>query len=170
MEAFPTSKPVIFVHADEDGGYLAHLPALPGCVARAQTAEAAVAAVRTLAPAYAALMRRAAFPVPDFTDAPVQETFTQVTLPVDQEPLAPAEIAAHLRLLAAARARTPGLAPPPRPQKGCLAPSCTRASPGRRAKSSAASWSTNASTWGRWRRFWAHTGGDEGVCVQGNIS
>jgi predicted RNase H-like HicB family nuclease/uncharacterized damage-inducible protein DinB len=106
MEAFPTSKPVIFVHADEDGGYLAHLPALPGCVARAPTAEAAVAAVRTLAPAYAALLQRAAFPLPDFADAPVQETFTQVTLPVDQGPLAPAEIAAHLRLLAVARQET----------------------------------------------------------------
>ncbi|MBM4428753.1 MAG: DUF664 domain-containing protein [Chloroflexi bacterium] len=115
MEAFPTSTPVIFVHADEDGGYLAHLPALPGCVARAQTAEAAVAAVRTLAPAYATLLQRAAFPVPDFAAAPVQETFTQVTLPIDQEPLAPAELAAHLRLLAAARqetlARVQGLSP-----------------------------------------------------------
>jgi predicted RNase H-like HicB family nuclease/uncharacterized damage-inducible protein DinB len=115
MEAFPTSQPFIFVHADEDGGYLAHLPALPGCVARAQTAEAAVAAVRTLAPAYAALLQRAAFPLPDFAAAPVQETFTQVTLPVDQEPLAPAEIAAHLRLLAVARqetlARVQGLSP-----------------------------------------------------------
>jgi predicted RNase H-like HicB family nuclease len=90
----------------EEGGYLAHVQELPGCVARGATKEEALAKVVEAVDAYLALMRRHGGPagqVADTIQLHVIET-QEPTLPSDSAPLSDGDLEDIERRGAATRA------------------------------------------------------------------
>lgn len=78
----------------EEGGYLAHVPALVGCVARGKTKEEAIEKTREAMAAYLALMRQHGMRVPSADEAielEVTET-DALTLPPDYAPMSDQEL------------------------------------------------------------------------------
>lgn len=78
----------------EEGGYLAHMPALVGCVARGKTKEEAIEKTREAMAAYLALMRQHGVRVPSADEAielKVTET-DALTLPPDYAPMSDQEL------------------------------------------------------------------------------
>lgn len=49
----------------EDGGYVAHCPALPGCYSQGDTREEAIANAREAIEAYVGSLRKDSLPIPD---------------------------------------------------------------------------------------------------------
>ena len=73
----------------DEGGYLGHVPSLPGCVGRGETKEAALQAVRSAIEADLARAGAAGLPAPK-ADEPIELDVTETadpTLPPDYAPL-----------------------------------------------------------------------------------
>lgn len=49
---------LVYLEPDEDGGYVATVPALPGCVTQGETREEALAMARDAAAGYIASLRK----------------------------------------------------------------------------------------------------------------
>lgn len=60
----------------EDGGYVAHCPALPGCYSQGDTREEAIENVREAIEAYLGSLKRDNLPIPD----DVEPEIVRVTL------------------------------------------------------------------------------------------
>lgn len=78
----------------EEGGYLAHVPALVGCVARGKTKEEAIEKTRQAIAAYLALMRQHGVRVPS-ADETIELDVTEtdaLTLPPDYAPMSDQEL------------------------------------------------------------------------------
>jgi predicted RNase H-like HicB family nuclease len=87
----------------DEGGPLAHVPALPGCTARAKSLEQIPDAIRQAIRAYLAFLRaNGESTPPDEFDIELEEV-AGYTLPPDYAPLAPDELAQTLRWLQASR-------------------------------------------------------------------
>ncbi len=107
----------VYLEVGPGGECLAHLPALPGCVARAAGREEALAALPTAAREHLAWLRRHGEPAPDFTADPVFEVvgvssgygpFSRgdraALFPPDRAPLGRDELEGYIRLAGYARA------------------------------------------------------------------
>lgn len=55
---------MVYLEPAEDGGYIASVPALPGCVTQGETREEALAMARDAAAGYIASLRKHGEPVP----------------------------------------------------------------------------------------------------------
>jgi predicted RNase H-like HicB family nuclease len=104
----PTYKVFLDVSEEElaDGGYLAHVPDLPGCVARGASKDGALQRVFTAIDAYIALMGEHGVRVPD-ADDPVELEIVETevpTLPTDAAALTDADLADVERRAGASRA------------------------------------------------------------------
>ncbi len=87
----------------DEGGPLAHVPALPGCTARAKSLEQIPDAIRQAILAYLAFLRASGESAPpDEFDIELEEV-AGYTLPPDYAPLTPSELAQTLRWLQASR-------------------------------------------------------------------
>ncbi len=78
----------------EEGGYLAHVPELMGCVARGKTKEEAMEKARDSVAAYLALLRNRGISVPSVTD-PIELEATEteaLTLDSDYQPMSDQEL------------------------------------------------------------------------------
>ncbi len=78
----------------EEGGYLAHVPELIGCVARGKTKEQAIEKIRDAISAYLALLRNRGIRVPS-TSEPIELDVTEteaLTLDPDYRPMSDQEL------------------------------------------------------------------------------
>ena len=64
----------VLIEADEDGGFVADVPALPGCVSQGATREEALANVREAIAAYLESLEERGDPVPP----PISEEIVEV--------------------------------------------------------------------------------------------
>ncbi len=108
---------VIYVHDDGEGGYLAHVPALPGCAAHGATRDEATQRVTAVVNERLAKLGQRGEAIPqEFLGPPVRvEETKDMILPEDYSPVDPVEVPGLLRLMEESRqemlAQVSGLAP-----------------------------------------------------------
>jgi predicted RNase H-like HicB family nuclease/uncharacterized damage-inducible protein DinB len=101
-EADIMTKYVVYLETGEEalseGGYLAHVPALPGCVARGSNREATLAKLRETIRAYLALLRKHGETVGDSGPVELEVCETESTIfPPDYEALSRDDLTRLLR-------------------------------------------------------------------------
>ena len=94
-----------YVHPEE-GGFLAHVPAVPGSAATGPTPELAAAKARAIAREEAPIAREQGFPIPSLEDGPTVQVTETCLLPGDVDPLSTDELPRWLARLAWTRQRT----------------------------------------------------------------
>jgi predicted RNase H-like HicB family nuclease len=76
MERSQAMKYRVFIEQDEDGVYVAEVPALPGCISQGQTREEAVDNVREAIAAYLESLEAHGDPIPP----PITEEVVEVNV------------------------------------------------------------------------------------------
>lgn len=59
----------VFLHPDEDGGWVAEIPSLPGCISEGETKEDALRNIRDAAESWLEARRELGLPIPPETTA-----------------------------------------------------------------------------------------------------